>query len=161
MKTNFPAMVQKYGNSKKNILLFTLILLISLTGCMQKKKEIDNKASANAQETVTQENKSSTEEVKKEPYEIGSGSYSGTTGYKSEFSLNRDKGKYVNFWIKNTGNVNIKITINDSGERTFAPGESGHISAEVESASKNYTFKALPTPNGGNTSIDFRIVQRD
>jgi hypothetical protein len=90
-----------------------------------------------------------------------SGSHSGTAGFSTTFKLSSANGKNVNFWIKNTGNVSVRITINGDQKRTLAPGKSGHISAPVGSLSSEYKFKAVPTPNGGDSSIDYRIAQRD
>lgn len=89
-----------------------------------------------------------------------SGSYSGTQ-FQATYQLKKSNGAKVNFWIKNTGNVSVKITINGGQKKTLAPGKSGHISAPVGFLSKDYKFKAVPTPNGGKISINFRIAQRD
>ncbi|KOP65970.1 hypothetical protein AMS62_12520 [Bacillus sp. FJAT-18019] len=89
-----------------------------------------------------------------------SGSHTGTQ-FQATYPLKKSNGAKVNFWIKNTGNVSVKITINGGQKRTLAPGKSGHISAPVGFLSSNYKFKAVPTPNGGEISINFRIAQRD
>ena len=89
-----------------------------------------------------------------------SGSYSGTE-FQAAYRLKESNGAKVNFWIKNTGKVSVKISINGSQKRTLAPGKSGHISAPVGSLSSDYKFKAVPTPNGGKISISFRIAQKD
>ncbi|MFU1794921.1 hypothetical protein ACM1RC_13725 [Paenibacillus azoreducens] len=94
-----------------------------------------------------------------EPFLI-SGSRSGTE-FQAKYPLKKSNGAKVNFWIKNTGKVSVKITINGDQKRTLAPGKSGHISAPVGSLSSEYKFKAVPTPNGGEISIDYRIAQRD
>lgn len=87
------------------------------------------------------------------------GSYSGS-GFETSYTLNKKNGDTVNFYVENTGNVDIKITINGSGARTISAGKSGHISATVSSISKKYTFKAVPTPNGGSIKMNYRIAQR-
>ncbi|GGG14732.1 hypothetical protein GCM10010912_68940 [Paenibacillus albidus] len=102
----------------------------------------------------------STESSSKD-YAAKSGSHSGTAGFSTTYKLSSANGKNVNFWIKNTGNVSVRITINGDQKRTLAPGKSGHISAPVGSLSSEYKFKAVPTPNGGDSSIDYRIAQRD
>lgn len=89
-----------------------------------------------------------------------SGSQSGTE-FQATYPLKKSNGAQVNFWIKNTGNVSVRISINGDLKRTLAPGKSGHISAPVGSLSSKYIFKAVPTPNGGKISIDYRIAQRD
>ncbi|MFF2017991.1 MULTISPECIES: hypothetical protein [Paenibacillus] len=101
----------------------------------------------------------STESSSKD-YAAKSGSSSGTE-FQATYPLKKSNGAKVNFWIKNTGNVSVRITINGDQKRTLAPGKSGHISAPVGSLSSEYKFKAVPTPNGGDISIDYRIAQRD
>lgn len=101
----------------------------------------------------------STESSSKD-YAAKSGSSSGTE-FQATYPLKKSNGAKVNFWIKNTGNVSVRITINGDQKRTLAPGKSGHISAPVGSLSSEYKFKAVPTPNGGEISIDYRIAQRD
>lgn len=85
--------------------------------------------------------------------------------FEKTYTLDEADGKYVNFYIENTGDVSIKITINGKNGRTIEPGDSGHITAEVKNGilgnSKKYTLKAVPTPNGGRISMDWRIAQRD
>ncbi|KOR76066.1 hypothetical protein [Paenibacillus solani] len=88
------------------------------------------------------------------------GSHTGTQ-FQATYPLKKSNGAKVNFWIKNTGDVSVKITINGKQKTTLAPGKSGHISAPVGFLSSNYKFKAVPTPNGGKISINFRIAQRD
>jgi hypothetical protein len=101
----------------------------------------------------------STESSSKD-YAAKSGSYSGTE-FQATYPLKKSNGAKVNFWIQNTGDVSVKITINGGQKRTLAPGKSGHISAPVVSLSSDYKYKAVPTPNGGKISISYRIAQRD
>ncbi|MBD7969575.1 hypothetical protein [Paenibacillus gallinarum] len=101
----------------------------------------------------------STESSSKD-YAAKSGSQSGTE-FQTTHRLKKRNGAIVNFWIKNTGDVSVKITINGDQKKTLAPGKSGHISAPVVSLSSKYKFKAVPTPNGGKISVDYRIAQRD
>lgn len=89
-----------------------------------------------------------------------SGTHSGTE-FQATYSFKKSNGAKVNYWIKNTGEVSVKISINGDLKRTLAPGKSGHISVPVGSLSRKYKFKAVPTPNGGKISIDYRIAQRD
>lgn len=92
---------------------------------------------------------------------ISFGSYSGTAFEPMQYSLNKSNGQYVNFWIKNKGDVDVKIKINDSAERVLKPQQQGHIFIEMKGDSdEDVTFKALPTPNGGDINIDYRIAQR-
>lgn len=92
--------------------------------------------------------------------DIDSGSYSGAH-FTQSYYLKKSTGAYVNFWIKNTGSIAVTITINGKNERTFAPGESGHISAPVDPPGGTYNFKAIPTSSSKYISIEFRIAQRD
>lgn len=75
--------------------------------------------------------------------------------------LTDSNGKTVNFWIRNNGTTSVAITINGKGSRTIKPGTEGHISADVGYFTKDYTFKASPTPNGGDIDIEYKIAQRD
>ncbi|MDR0270328.1 hypothetical protein [Paenibacillus sp.] len=115
-----------------------------------------------AQSTENSSENYATESGVFEPYDmdVSSGTYSGT-GFSTTYKLSSANGKDVNFWISNTGNVSVKITINGGSEATFAPGKSGHISVPVGYFATNYTFKASSTPNGGNISIEYKIAQRD
>ncbi|MFF2911729.1 MULTISPECIES: hypothetical protein [Bacillales] len=115
-----------------------------------------------AQSTESSSENYATEDGVIKPFDmdVSSGSYSGT-GFSTTYKLSSANGKTVNFWIKNTGDVSVKITINGGSETTFAPGKSGHISASVGVFASNYVFKASATPNGGSIGIDYKIAQRD
>lgn len=80
-------------------------------------------------------------------------------------ALNRSNGKYVNFYIENLGENPVVATINGQKERTFEPGEKGHINFEVTQGifggDKNYTFKAVAGKDGGTVHIHYIIYQRD
>ncbi len=98
------------------------------------------------------------------PYAIGeidANSLTDVDGFSTYFELSKGGGKYINFWVKNTGRNSIAITINDKGERVIEPGKSGHISVKAGALTKGYVFKAEGTPNGGRISLDYRIAQRD
>lgn len=75
--------------------------------------------------------------------------------------LTDSNGKMVNFWIRNNGTTSVAITINGKDKRIIKPGTEGHISADVGYFTKDYTFKASPTPNGGDIDIEYKIAQRD
>ena len=90
---------------------------------------------------------------------IAEGSYSGPE-YQYSVYLNKNNGKTVNFWIRNKGSANVVISINGENERTIKPGRSGHISADVTSASQSFDFNAeASSSTPGDISIDFRIAQ--
>ena len=95
------------------------------------------------------------------PYDmdIDRGSYSGTQ-FQTSYKLSSANGKNVNFYVNNTGNVAVKITINGSYAKTIQPGEDDYITAPVGIFASNYTFKAVPSPNG-KISISYGIAQRD
>lgn len=91
---------------------------------------------------------------------IAEGSYSGPE-FQYNVYLNKNNGKKVNFWIRNKGSVNVVISINGENERTIKPGRSGHISADVTSASQSFDFNAeASSSTPGDISIDYRIAQR-
>ena len=91
---------------------------------------------------------------------IAEGSYSGPE-YQYSVYLNKNNGKTVNFWIRNKGSANVVISINGENERTIKPGRSGHISADVTSASQSFDFNAeASSSTPGDISIDYRIAQR-
>lgn len=91
---------------------------------------------------------------------ISNGSYHGISFGTSEYALNKSNGKYVIFRVKNTGKVNVKISVNNySKELTLEPDEEGCISEEFSGDEQDFTFKAVPTPNGGDISIDYKIKQ--
>ncbi len=102
-----------------------------------------------------------------QPYDmdVASGTVTNQTEFKQSYDLDEDNGKYVNFYIENTGSVGITITINGKKSRTLNPGKSGHIYLDVENGifgtSKSYTFKAVPAKNGGKISMNWIIAQRD
>lgn len=75
--------------------------------------------------------------------------------------LTDSNGKIVNFWIRNNGTTSVAMTINGKDKRIIKPGTEGHISADVGYFTKDYTFKASPTPNGGDIDIEYKIAQRD
>lgn len=102
------------------------------------------------------------ESMQIQPYDmdIAKGSATGSA-FEMTKSLTSKNGKTVNFWIRNNGTTSVAITINGKGGRTIKPGTEGHISADVGYFTKDYTFKASPTPNGGDIDIEYRIAQRD
>lgn len=75
--------------------------------------------------------------------------------------LTDSNGKIVNFWIRNNGTTSVAMTINGKDKRIIKPGTEGHISADVGYFTKDYTFKASPTPNGGDIDIEYKIAQQD
>lgn len=96
------------------------------------------------------------------PYymEIEKGTHT-RTQFSATYKLSSSNGKNVDFCVINNGEVDVKVTINEEFGETYAPGEDDCITAPVGFFDKNYEFKAVPTPNGGQISIDYRIVQRD
>lgn len=93
--------------------------------------------------------------------EVRNGTIRNEVDFEKTYKLSKSNGKNINFWIKNNGTNSVRITINGKHGKTFGPGKSGHITAPAGFFTKNYTFKAVPTPSGGRISIDYRIAQRD
>lgn len=94
--------------------------------------------------------------VDTETLEVSSDEYSGT-GYCGVWTLNNKKGQNVNFWIQNTGDNNIKISINDKEERVLEPGRQGHISKKLGYWSKEYVFKATSEKDGRRINMKYNI----
>ncbi|MCY7945132.1 hypothetical protein P8891_19810 [Bacillus atrophaeus] len=86
------------------------------------------------------------------------------SSWSREFELDENDGAQVNFWVSNNGSNDIKISIDGKVSRTLAPGEQGHISAEVKNGwfgwKYNYTFTASPTAQGGSVKMNYSIAQR-
>ncbi len=94
--------------------------------------------------------------------DISKGSYSDDDTFSQLHKLYRNNGEYVNFWIDNTGDKSITITIDGEGARVIKPGKNGHISAKVGKVTRIYEFMAVPSDgNGGTITFDYRIVQRE
>ncbi len=96
------------------------------------------------------------------PYgmDISDGMYSGTQ-FSANYTLNKDNGKKVNFYVENNASEPVIIEINGSNSRTLKSGESGHISASVTGKAQKFTFKARAGVNGGKINISYIIKQRD
>ena len=94
--------------------------------------------------------------------DISKGSFSEDDTFRYKDTLYQNNGKYVNFWIDNTGDKSITITIDGKGAREIKPGKNGHISAKVGMLARDYEFMAKPTSDSGGTiTFDYRIKQRD
>ncbi|QPR67048.1 hypothetical protein I6G82_17590 [Lysinibacillus macroides] len=91
--------------------------------------------------------------------DIARGTYSGGQ-FIDKYRVSKRNGEMLNFWIKNTGNTDIKITIDEKGGAIFQPGEQGHISTSVGFFAKTYEFKAAPLHNGGNIRMEYGLSQR-
>lgn len=113
---------------------------------------------ASTQEPTTQEQ---AEITYNEIGEIDANSLTEVDGFSTNFELSKGGGKYINFWVKNTGGNSIAMTINNKEERVIEPGKGGHISVKAGTLTKGYIFKAEGTPNGGRISLDYRIAQSD
>lgn len=97
------------------------------------------------------------------PYdlEIKDGTEDNVVEFNYTVELSKGNGKYINFWINNTGNKDIAITINNKAEKVIKPGKQGHTYIEASTFAKDYVFKAVPSGAGGRISFDYRIAQRD
>ena len=96
---------------------------------------------------------------------VANGEINDKSGLDISKTLNKNNGKYVNFYVENLGSNPVQITINDENERILEAGEKGHISMEVTQgifgADKTYKFKAVAGKNGGTVHINYVIYQRD
>ena len=100
-------------------------------------------------------------EMMQREYDVSSDSEENIVELNKPYTLDKKRGKYINFWAKNTGRNDIAITIDGKAERILSPGEQGHTYIEAGFFAKEYIFKAVPTPNGGRISLDYSIAQRD
>ena len=92
--------------------------------------------------------------------EIFTGSFSEDDTFLQPHELYRNNGAYVNFWIDNTGDKSVTITIDGKGARVIEPGKNGHISAKVDKKTRYYKFMATPSSDSGGTiTFDYRIKQ--
>lgn len=140
-------------NQKSFFLVIVLVVMVLLSSCSDISPTINK--TTDKEPSYNVENKTSVEDVG-----ISSGSYHGISFGPAEYALSKTNGKYVIFWAKNTGKVDIRISINDySKELTLQPNEEGFVSEEFSKDEQNFTFKAVPTPNGGDISIDYEIKQ--
>ena len=101
------------------------------------------------------------EEIMPRDYDVSSGSEENIVELNRPHTLDKKRGKYINFWIKNTGDKDIAITINGEAERIISPGKQGHTYIEASFFKKEYIFKAVPSSVGGRISLDYNIAQRD
>lgn len=96
---------------------------------------------------------------------IDDGTIDNFSGLDVTRKLNRKNGEYVNLYVENKGTNAVIATINGKNERTFQPGEVGHISAEVTQGlfgtDKSYRFKVVTGKSGGSVKINYVIAQRD
>ena len=93
--------------------------------------------------------------------DLAGGDVKNATDWEKTIKLSKSNGSTVNFYIENKGSVSITISINGENARSLAPGEKGHITANVTGlVSKNYKFKAVPT-SSGEITFRYDIAQRD
>lgn len=92
---------------------------------------------------------------------IKDGSEDAVVEFNYTVELTKGNGEYVHFWIENTGDKDIAITINETAEVIVAPGEEGETSVKTGMFAKDYVCKAVPSGAGGRISFDYQIVQRE
>lgn len=95
--------------------------------------------------------------------EIAYSGYAGSS-YEASWKLYKIKGDILNFYVNNKGTTSVIITINGENARTLAPGEAGHISAEVNdllNLGKWYTVKCVPAVSVADINITYAVAQRD
>lgn len=73
--------------------------------------------------------------------------------------LKKEDGAQIDFWIENTGDKDIAITINKKEKKIIVPGEEGSTSVTVGRFTKEYVCKAVPSGAGGRISLAYRITQ--
>ncbi len=104
----------------------------------------------------------STPEQELREKEIFTGSFSADDTFVLSQKLYENNGKYINFWVNNTGDRSVTIKINGKDVREIAAGENGHISAKVGMLATYYDFMAVPSDgNGGTITFEYRIKQTD
>ncbi len=111
--------------------------------------------------TSTEQAAQEVSEMMQQDEKVTDGSEKNIVELNKPHILEKKYGKYINFWIKNTGNKDIAITIDGKAERIISPGEQGHTYIETGFFAKEYIFKAVPSSVGGRISLDYRIAQRD
>lgn len=140
-------------NRKAFSLIIISVMMILLSSCRATSPSVNKtteKESSNNVENITSVNNMG----------VSSGSYHGISFGTVEYALNKANGEYVIFRVKNTGKVDVRISINEySKELILHPNEEGFVSEEFSKDEQDFTFKAVPTPNGGDISIDYRIEQ--
>lgn len=154
----------------KKLIITLIIYTLFLTGCRgnisdsnngeaEKQNEIEVYSAQEDESVKTVDDR----ELLTQTYDanIGSGSVTDQTEFQQSYDLDEGNGKYVDFFINNTGSVNITANINGEKSHTFNSGEEGHIYLEVKNGilRNKYTFKAVPAKNGGKISIDWIITQ--
>ena len=90
---------------------------------------------------------------------INDGSQEEVVEFNHTVELTKGNGEYVHFWIENTGDKDIAITINEAAEVIVAPGEEGETSVKTGMFAKDYVCKAVPSGAGGRISLAYRITQ--
>lgn len=90
---------------------------------------------------------------------INDGSQEEVVEFNHTVELTKGNGEYVHFWIENTGDKDIAITINETAEVIVAPGEEGETSVKTGMFAKDYVCKAVPSGAGGRISLAYRITQ--
>lgn len=148
-----------FYKDKKLFFIINILIIVFFTSCSTNSSNPIPDTEKSSKERIYSKVESNTLEGN---MEISSGSYSGISFGTAEYALNKSNGEYVIFWAKNTGKVNVKIIINNySKELIIEPDKEGYITEEFSKDEQNFAFKAVPTPNGGNISIEYKIRQNN
>lgn len=137
--------MRKSKSVQSKIIILLLIILIGMIAIYFNRQVLFNSIMDN--------------KVEVDSVEVSSGSFVGSE-YFGAYALDNKNGQDVNFWIKNTGKVDVKISINNREERVLEAGRQGHISMNLSNWPKDYVFKAASNLGGGKVKIDYNIVQK-
>lgn len=155
-----------FYKDKRLFFIINILIIVFFTSCNINSSNPIPDTEKSSKERIYSKVESNTLKVESNTLEgnmeISSGSYSGISFGTAEYALNKSNGEYVIFWVKNTGKVNVKIIINNySKELIIEPDKEGYITEEFSKDEQNFAFKAVPTPNGGNISIEYKIRQNN
>lgn len=92
---------------------------------------------------------------------LGEGNHTGGNLVRT-YECQKVDGKYVNFYVHNTGACSVTININGSYARTIEPGSAGHVRAPISTTilSQSMTLECV-SADGSDMDIYWKAAQRD
>lgn len=90
---------------------------------------------------------------------LSEGMHRSNVQFQFQGELENQNGEWASYWIKNNGKVAVQMMIDGWRGRTLQPEENGWISIKLTDLKKETSFKAVPTPNGGELDIEYKIIQ--